>query len=56
MEVEEHLIRRGLVKEVLTIFKLFYFVEFKFDEIVDCLDVRLHSVGAGENSLMTLAG
>ena len=56
VKVEEQLVGGGLVKEVLAVFKLFDFKEFNFDEIVDGLNVGLHTMGAGEDWCVPLAG
>ncbi len=38
------LIDRGLCHEVVAVFKVFDFVELRFHEIVDCLDIGLHAM------------
>ncbi len=40
----------------MAVIELFDFIELHFHKIMDCFDVRLHAMGAGEDSAMALAG
>jgi hypothetical protein len=56
LQIEEELIGVGLLQEILAIGEGLDFVELCFHEVMKGLDVSLHPMGIGEDSLVAAIG